>query len=98
MIYLERNSTPRSCDLYIDIPAEDRTPEDKDRIAKLQVCLYGTRDAAFQWGDRVAAQLEQNGLKTGNAFLSVCVKGQRQTLTIVHGDDYLSTGSLESPR
>ena len=49
-------------------------------------------------GERVAAQLEQDGFKTGKAFPCVYVNEQRQVLTIVHGDDHLRTGPVESLR
>ena len=80
-------------DLYVEIPAEDREPGDENMVAKLNLCLYGTRDAAFQWGERVAQQLEQNGFVRGEAFPSVYVHEGRGIVTMVHGDDYLSSGT-----
>ena len=82
--------------LVIEIIKEDKLDSDGDAVGGLHLSLYGTRDAAFQWGERVAVQLEQNGFKRGKAFSSMCVNEERQNLTMVHGDDYLSTGLIES--
>ena len=82
--------------LFIEIPAEDKLPSDKDKVATLRLCLYGTRDAAFQWGERVAEQLEQNGFVRGRAFFpSIYVCTKRDIIVMTHGDDYLSTGAEE---
>ena len=58
-------------DVYIEIPAEGREPGDEHRVGKLRLCLYGTRDAAHNWGETVAAQLVSCGYKRGVAFPSV---------------------------
>ena len=78
--------------LIVEIPAEDRVPGDEGKVARLKLCLYGTRDAAFQWGERVASHLEEHGFVRGKAFPAIYVNTERDILTMVHGDDYLSVG------
>ena len=41
----------------IELPAEDRNPQDmgKDLVGLLNMSLYGTRDAAKNWQEEVAA-------------------------------------------
>ena len=40
---------PVKRDVFIKIPKEDFEPGDEDRVAKLRISLYGTRDAAQNW-------------------------------------------------
>ena len=78
-------------DIYIEIPEED-TEKEGDQIGKLNVCLYGTRDAAKSWQDTLAAHLEKHGFTSGKACPSVFYHKERQIKTLVHGDDYVSSG------
>ena len=79
-------------DVYIEIPVEDRQPGDENKIGKLRLCLYGTRDAAHNWGEVVANQLIKNGNVRGSAFPSVYFNHQDDIAVMVHGDDYLCSG------
>ena len=48
-------------DLYIELPAED--PEaGRDKLGKLKLCLYGTRDAAKGWQETLSLQLDHVAL------------------------------------
>ena len=40
---------PATRPIFIHIPAEDREPGDEGKVAQLNLSLYGTRDAAFNW-------------------------------------------------
>ena len=53
--------------IYIELPDEDRTEEDEalDNIAVLNFSMYGTRDAAQNWSDKVSAHLKEIGYKKG---------------------------------
>ena len=44
-------------DLYIELPAEDGQAT-SGMLGKLNLCLYGTRDAAKGWQDTLSKQLE----------------------------------------
>ena len=37
-------------EVYVEIPKEDRVAGDEDRVGRLRLCLYGTRDAAQNLG------------------------------------------------
>ena len=40
---------PSKRPLYVEIPMEDRLPGDEQMVGKLELSLYGTRDAAANW-------------------------------------------------
>ena len=82
-------------DLYIELPVEDPDAS-PDVLGKLELCLYGTRDAAKGWQETLAAQLESCGFKRGIGHPSVFVNVDRQIVTLVHGDDYVSSGPIDS--
>ena len=85
-------------DVYIEIPQEDRRPGDEAKVGKLRLCLYGTRDAAHNWGKTVAKQLVQCGDVRGHAFPSVYFNHEDDIAVMVHGDDYGPPKSLEKLR
>ena len=47
-------------DIYIELPAEEREGG-KDQLDKLNLSLYGTRDAASIWQEHLSANLEKIG-------------------------------------
>ena len=52
---------PARRELYIEIPMEDRQPGDEDRVAKLNLSMYDTRDAAQNWAFEYASVLRDMG-------------------------------------
>ena len=48
-------------DPYVELPEEDDEYGQGDQIGKLNLCLYGTRDAAFNWQETLSDHLVQNG-------------------------------------
>ena len=78
-------------DLYIEIPRED-PDAGPNVLGKLKLCLYGTRDAAKGWQEELSAHLEKIGFTRGIGHPSVFHHKERQIMTLVHGDDYVSTG------
>ena len=78
-------------DVYIEVPAEDPRAG-RDVLGKLELCLYGTRDAAKGWQDELSRQLENVGFVRGIGHPSVFWHPERDICTIVHGDDYVSSG------
>ena len=84
---------PATRPLYIEIPAEDKDPEDEGMVAKLNLSLYGTRDAAMNWTATFTNVLTKLGFTKGKC--SPCnfehtVRGMAMT---VHGDDFTVSGS-----
>ena len=53
--------------VYIEIPIEDFEPGDEDKVARLNLSLYGTRDVAQNWAKEYTTFLEECGFKTGLA-------------------------------
>ena len=83
---------PTTRPIYIRIPAEDWEPGDEERVGKLNLSLYGTRDAAKNWAAKFTEVLEGVGFRRGTASPCNFVhEGRRISLT-VHGDDFTSTG------
>ena len=56
---------PAKRPIYIQIPAEDREPGDEGKVAKLNLSLYGTRDAAMNWADCYTKFLLSRGFAMG---------------------------------
>ena len=79
-------------EVYVKLPAEDLEPGEKDLVGKLNLCLYGTRDAAMHWQECVADQLTSCGFTRSKAYPSLYHHPEKNIYTIVHGDDYVSTG------
>ena len=78
-------------DVFIELPAED--PEyGTGKVGKLKLCLYGTRDAAKGWQETLSAHLEGLGFTRGVGHPSVFHHASRGLKTLVHGDDYVTSG------
>ena len=58
----------------------------------MELCLYGTRDAAKGWQDTLSEHLLSIGFKQGRGFPSVFYHEARDLRLLVHGDDYMSSG------
>ena len=83
-------------DVFVEIPKEDRVAGDESKVGKLRLCLYGTRDAAFNWSETVAKQLRECGYVRGRAFPAVYYHEADEVAVMVHGDDYLCSGPESS--
>ena len=81
-------------DIYIEIPTED-PDAGPGVLGKLELCLYGTRDAAKGWQDTLSEQLEKCGFVRGKGHPSVFWHPTRHIKTLVHGDDYVSSKMKE---
>ena len=79
-------------EVYIQLPAEDVGPGEKDLVGRLNLCLYGTRDAAMNWQECVAEHLTSIGFQRGKAFPSLYHHKEKDIYTLIHGDDYVSVG------
>ena len=60
------------------------------------MCLYGTRDAAKGWQETLSAHLISIGFTRGKGHPCVFWHKDRQVKTLVHGDDYVSSGSIDA--
>ena len=78
----------------MEVPRED--PNWKPGLlGRLKLSLYGTRDAAANWQRCVAEHLVSIGFRQGLSNPCVFWHPRRGIRTLVHGDDYASTGTLE---
>ena len=77
---------------YIEIPEEDRGEHDHDKIGKLRVSLYGTREAQVNWEKTYVDVLIAAGFKRGVANPCAFYLKEHNLRVIVHGDDFLATG------
>ena len=83
--------------MFVEIPREDPdwTP---DAIGRLNLALYGTRNAAKLWQGCVAKHLLSIRFKRGKSNPCVYFNKKMNFKTLVHGDDYATVGSLSSLR
>ena len=85
-------------EVYVEIPAEDKSPEDGDVVGRFNLCLYGTRGAAHRWQKNVSAHLEAIGFCRGIAHPAVFYHEGKDVATPVHGDAFMSSGHIEDMR
>ena len=81
----------------IEIPAEDLNDGDvgKDLVGLLNMSLYGTRDAAKNWQEEVAVTMKAWGFVQGVYNPCLYYHPTWNIRTLVHGDDFISTGMRE---
>ena len=72
----------------VAIPKDDREPGDEEGVAKLNLSLYGTRDAAINWAEKFMDIMTRCGFMRGIAFPCNFFFEGRQVSDTVHGDDY----------
>ena len=56
---------PATRAIFIEIPTEDREAADDNMVGKLELSLYGTRDAAMNWALEYTGYLESLGFIRG---------------------------------
>ena len=83
-------------DFYISIPEEDRMAGGADKVAKLKLSLYGTRDAAQNWAAEYTGFLQSLGFQKGVASPCSFNHHARNINMTVHGDDFLIVASDDS--
>jgi hypothetical protein len=84
---------PVTRDVFIEIPADDFQPGDEHRVARLNLSLYGTRDAAQNWVKAYTDVMVKNGFSVGRYSAQNFWHPERQLAVSVHGDDFFATGS-----
>ena len=83
--------------LYVELPREDPEYGQSDKVGRLRLCLYGTRDSALNWQETLSEHLLTLGFKRGVGFPSVFVNSELDIWTLAHGDDCCSAGRPEAP-
>ena len=84
--------------IYIEIPVEDYEAGDEHMVGRLNLSLYGTRDAAQNWTREYTEFLEGIGFKVGLASPCNFWHKEKELHLTVHGDDFTITGPEESLR
>ena len=80
-------------DIFVELPAEAAQGGDHSKCAKLKKALYGTRAAAASWAECYSGILLKNGFVQGKSSPCLFYNKEYDILTLVHGDDFLSTAS-----
>ena len=71
-------------------------PGEERMCGKLNYSMYGTRRAATNWQTHYTKVLVQNGFVTGLANNCTFYNPTKEIYCMVHGDDFVSTGSDSS--
>ena len=58
---------PTTREIHIEIPNDVWEPGDENKVARLNLSLYGTRDAAQNWVRAYTEVLKKNGFEVGTA-------------------------------
>ena len=84
-------------DIFVEFPPEDKSASDKELhfIGRLNLSLYGTREAAAAWQSTVTHHFSQFGFKVSSVNPCVHSHLSRDIQVLVHGDNYLLSGRLE---
>lgn len=77
--------SPERRSVYVSLPDEDPMPA---FCAKLNVSMYGTRDAASNWEEKYASHLIPCGSTQGKLSPCVFYLEERGVRLVVHGDDF----------
>ena len=85
---------PASRPVFIEIPVEDYEAGDEDRVGKLNLSLYGTRDAAQNWAKEYTAFLLSLGFHAGRSSPCNFVHEACEVHVAVHGDDFTAAGPM----
>ena len=76
--------------VYVTLPQEDAQA---GMCARLNWCMYGTREAASRWTETYTKVLEDLGFRKGKASPCVFLHQSRQLRLVVHGDDFTTSGT-----
>ena len=84
---------PMDREACIELPQEDKLPEDGDAVGLLQRSMYGFRTASANWMRDWQATLEEGGYKVGVANPALFHRSEDGSRGGVHGDDFAVVGS-----
>ena len=80
----------------VELPPEAAGETEGDVVGHLQMSLYGTRDAAANFQAEVRKFMLGLGYEQSQYSASVFWHRSRQLKTLVHGDDFMTTGSRDN--
>ena len=78
-----------------ELPDEDKA-EGQDMVGILEKSLYWTRDAALNFQKEVRKFMQSQGFVVGKYNSSTCLHKATGIKVMVHGDDFVSSGSRSS--
>ena len=84
--------SPAERELYIELPEEDKSPEEGDIVGRLNRMMYGFRDASNGWARNWQALLRENGYDVGKANAALFYNKALKARGAVHGDDFYVLG------
>ena len=84
---------PATRPIFIKIQMEVRHPGDEGFVAQLNLCLYGTKDAAQNCTNTYTQFLTSVGFKTGKGFACDFRNASNNISMTCHGDDFTAIGS-----
>ena len=84
---------PARRQVFVELPPED--PDHGSMVGELNYSMYGTRDAAQNWGEECAETMIKAGFVRGLASPCTFYHPQRKIRTYIHGDDYVAVGKGE---
>ena len=83
---------PAVRDVFIQLPPEDEESKVPGRCGKLHRTMYGTLDAAEQWGIHYSNTLINAGFQQGQASPCHFYHPLHKVWVLVHGDDFMIIG------
>ena len=86
---------PTKREICIELPEEDIEEEEEEMVGLLRMSLYGTRDAAANFQGEIKKFMESIGFVQGRYNPCTFFHAGRELRTVVHGDDFVSTGTPE---
>ena len=78
--------------VFVQLPPEEPKDGEQNICGKLQLSMYGTRDAAQNWERECASKLLSWGFTKGTASSCVYYHRQRDNQLYIHGDDFVAVG------
>ena len=84
---------PVKREVCVEIPDEAKEEGEGDVVGLLKMSLYGTRDAAANFQQEVRKVMVKLGFKVGRYNVSTYYHKSRKLQTLVHGDDFVTSGS-----
>ena len=82
--------------IYVELCEEAiECEEDRGKCARLKMSMYGTKAAAQNWQREVQNTMRSLGFKMGKSSSVVFYHPKKDIKTLVHGDDFVSSGRPE---
>lgn len=84
-------SAPARRQGVVELPEEDKVAGEQT-IGEINPSMYGTRDAAQNWGEKCAPTVTNMGLAQSKASPCTFNHHQRRLKCHIHGDDFVTVG------